>query len=87
MSLKSLLSLFSQRPRWQCFSTQQEARKICLGRILPRVLFRLCGPHTVSPAAQAPFPCLLRFPTRYPTVQTFSKNKKKSLTPFGIKLL
>ena len=32
-------------------STQQEARKICLGRILPRALLRLCDPHAGSPHA------------------------------------
>ena len=38
------------RHLWQYF-TQQEARKICLGRILPRALLRLCGPHPGCAAA------------------------------------
>ena len=38
------------RHLWQYF-TQQEARKICLGRILPRVLLRLCGSHPGCAAA------------------------------------
>ena len=55
--------------------TQQEARKICLGRILPRFLLRLCvKKHAGSAAAKPPFPCLPCFQW------TLKNNNKKAAT-------